>query len=102
MRTVAGHIESWDAGIPFLAFVFSTLGTMIPSLPGHFGSFEYFGVQAFTLSGADPSFAAAVVFLAHLILWAPTAMFALLWLLFGSMRTPASRQTPDKTQHALS
>src|SRR3546814_10764021 len=26
---------------PFLAFAFSTLGTLVPSLPGHFGSFEY-------------------------------------------------------------
>ncbi len=81
---------SGGTGIPFLSFIFSTLGTLIPSLPGHFGSFEYFGIQAFTLSGADPSFAAAVVFLAHLILWAPTALFAIIWLLFGSMRAPAS------------
>src|SRR3546814_11699417 len=46
---------------PFLAFAFSTLGTLVPSLPGHFGSFEYFGVQAFTLTGVDATFAAAVV-----------------------------------------
>ena len=90
-------LEAWlslggsgGAGIPFLSFIASTLGTLIPSLPGHFGSYEYFGVQAFTLSGTDPSFAAAVVFLAHLILWAPTALFAIVWLPFGSMRAPGS------------
>lgn len=78
------------AGIPFLSFIFSTLGTMVPSLPGHFGSYEYFGVQAFTLSGADPSFATAVVFLAHLIIWAPTALFGVLWVMIGAMRTSSA------------
>lgn len=69
---------------PLTAFVFSTLGTLVPSLPGHFGSFEYFGIQAFALTNVEASTAAAVVLLAHLILWAPTAMFGICWLLFGS------------------
>ena len=69
---------------PFLAFVFSTLGTLVPSLPGHFGTFEYFGIQAFALTGVDVSMAAAVLLLAHLILWAPTAIFGVVWLLFGA------------------
>ena len=69
---------------PFLAFVFSTLGTLVPSLPGHFGTFEYFGIQAFALTGVDASMAAAVLLLAHLILWAPTAIFGVVWLLFGA------------------
>lgn len=68
---------------PFLAFAFSTLGTLVPSLPGHFGPFEFFGVQAFTLVGVDATFAAAVILLAHLILWAPTAIFGVVWLLIG-------------------
>ncbi|MCF8709005.1 lysylphosphatidylglycerol synthase transmembrane domain-containing protein [Rhizorhapis sp. SPR117] len=78
----------------FLAFVFSTLGTLVPSLPGHFGSFEYFGVQAFTLTGVDPSFATAVVLLAHLLLWAPTAIFGVVWLLMGSARSPVHAPAP--------
>ncbi|QRM56083.1 lysylphosphatidylglycerol synthase transmembrane domain-containing protein [Sinorhizobium sp. BG8] len=69
---------------PFLAFVFSTLGTLVPSLPGHFGSFEFFGIQAFALSGVDTTTAAAVILLAHIILWAPTALFGILWLLAGA------------------
>ena len=84
-----------SAGIPFLSFIFSTLGTMVPSLPGHFGSYEYFGVQAFTLSGTDPSFAAAVVFLAHLIIWAPTALFGVLWVMLGATRKSASPAVED-------
>ncbi len=69
---------------PFIAFVFSTLGTLVPSLPGHFGSFEFFGMQAFTLVGVDASTAAAVLLLAHLILWAPTALFGIGFLLLGA------------------
>lgn len=76
---------AWKAILqPFTAFVFSTLGTLVPSLPGHFGAFEYFGIQAFALTGVDASMAAAVVFLAHLILWAPTAIFGVCWLVFGA------------------
>lgn len=69
---------------PFVAFVFSTLGTLVPSLPGHFGSFEFFGMQAFTLAGVDAPTAAAVLLLAHLILWAPTALFGIGFLLLGA------------------
>lgn len=75
-----------DFAKPFLAFCFSVLGTLVPSLPGHFGSFEYFGVQAFTLTGVDPSFAAAVVFLAHMLIWTPTAIFGVGWVVLHSMR----------------
>lgn len=69
---------------PLLAFAFSTLGTLIPSLPGHFGPFEFFGLQTFALAGVETALAAAVVLLAHLILWAPTALFGVGWLLFAA------------------
>ncbi|MCZ8544979.1 flippase-like domain-containing protein [Mesorhizobium qingshengii] len=73
---------------PSLAFALSTLGTLVPSLPGHFGPFEFFGLQAFTLAGVDTSMAAAVVLLAHLILWAPTALFGVGWLLSAATQKP--------------
>ncbi|MGK9201244.1 lysylphosphatidylglycerol synthase transmembrane domain-containing protein [Sinorhizobium meliloti] len=73
---------------PFLAFAFSTLGTLVPSLPGHFGAFEFFGLQAFALVGVDAPTALAVVLLAHLILWAPTALFGVGWLLFAAPEKP--------------
>jgi uncharacterized protein (TIRG00374 family) len=68
---------------PFLAFSIGTLGALIPGLPGHFGSYEYFGVETLKLIGTDPSFAASFIVLAHLVLWIPTALFGVLWLLFG-------------------
>lgn len=73
---------------PFIAFAFSTLGTLVPSLPGHFGPFEFFGLQAFALAGVETSIAAAVVLVAHLILWAPTALFGVGWLLFAAAPGP--------------
>lgn len=81
---------------PAFAFTFATLGTLVPSLPGHFGAFEFAGVQAFAYAGVDRSFAAAVILVAHLILWAPTALFAVLWLLVdGSVAGRARREPKD-------
>lgn len=84
---------------PFLAFAFSTLGTLVPSLPGHFGSFEFFGLQAFVLAGVDTSFAAAVLLLTHLILWAPTTIFGIVWLLISRpqmVAPPEKLKAPTK------
>jgi glycosyltransferase 2 family protein len=78
---------------PFLAFAFGTLGSLVPGLPGSFGTYEFFGVQALTLVGVDASFAAAVVLLSHLVLWLPIAFFGALWLLsatFFQIRRSAS------------
>lgn len=81
-----------DVVKPFLAFAFSTLGTLVPSLPGHFGAFEFFGVRAFALADVDAGTAVAVVLVAHLILWAPTAIFGICWLLIG---IPQKAQQPS-------
>jgi glycosyltransferase 2 family protein len=86
--SLGGNLSNWYP--PVFAFVASSLATILPGLPGHFGSFEYFGVQAFLASGVSAEQAAAVLFLAHLILWAPTAIFAVVWLL-------AVRRGKDKT-----
>jgi glycosyltransferase 2 family protein len=72
---------------PFLAFSIGTLGALAPGLPGHFGSYEYFGVETLKLLGTDPSFAASFIFLAHLVLWIPTALFGVVWLLIGPSLT---------------
>lgn len=66
---------------PFLAFAVSTLGTLVPALPGHFGSYEYFGMLSFQAVGVGTTMAAAVIMIAHLILWLPTALFGIGWLI---------------------
>ncbi|WP_150291527.1 lysylphosphatidylglycerol synthase transmembrane domain-containing protein [Sphingobium estronivorans] len=79
--SLGGTLGQWQA--PMTAFTASTLGTLVPGLPGHFGTFELFGLAAFTRSGIAADHAAAVLLLAHLLLWAPTALFAIGWLPFS-------------------
>lgn len=79
--SLGGATEQWIA--PAGAFVTSTLGTLFPGLPGHFGTFELFGLEAFDRLGVSADFGAAVLLLAHLILWMPTALFAIGWLTIG-------------------
>lgn len=76
---------------PFLAFTISTLGTLVPALPGHFGSYEYFGMLSFRAVGVGVTMAAAVIMVAHLILWLPTALFGIGWLMLSRQTT----QHPD-------
>jgi uncharacterized protein (TIRG00374 family) len=80
-KALGGRLIDWQA--PMTAFVASTLGTLVPGLPGHFGTFELFGLEAFTRNGIGADTAAAVLLLAHLMLWAPTALFAIAWLPFS-------------------
>lgn len=67
---------------PFFAFTISTIGTLVPALPGHFGSYEYFGILAFDAIQVERSLAAAVILIAHLVLWLPTAIFGICWLVW--------------------
>jgi uncharacterized protein (TIRG00374 family) len=86
--SLGGAAGEWAA--PMAAFVTSTLGTLFPGLPGHFGTFELFGLEMFARMGVAPDFAAAVLLLAHLLLWAPTALFAIAWLPFRRSRQAAN------------
>lgn len=76
-----GSLGEWLK--PFFAFTIAMLGTLVPALPGHFGSFDYFGVLSFQAVGVDRDFAAAVILLLHLLLWLPTALFAVVWLIIA-------------------
>ncbi|MET0365252.1 MAG: lysylphosphatidylglycerol synthase transmembrane domain-containing protein [Sphingobium sp.] len=64
---------------PLAGFVASTLATLVPSLPGHFGTFELLGMEMFHYLDVTPDFAAAVLLVGHMLLWAPTALFAAVW-----------------------
>ncbi|TCU54502.1 uncharacterized protein (TIRG00374 family) [Novosphingobium sp. PhB57] len=73
---------------PLVAFAFSTLGTLVPALPGHFGSYEFFGMLSYRAVGVDAEQATATILLAHLLLWLPTALFALGWLVSMRRESP--------------
>ena len=66
---------------PLVLAYLRNLGTLVPALPGHFGSYEYFGLLSFDMVQVDRTMATAVILLAHLILWMPTALFGIVWLL---------------------
>ncbi|MFC6623233.1 lysylphosphatidylglycerol synthase transmembrane domain-containing protein [Novosphingobium panipatense] len=77
--SLGGTME--DGLKPLVAFGLATLGTLVPALPGHFGSYDAAGVLSFTVLGVPAEAAAAVVLLAHLLLWLPTVLFGIAWLL---------------------
>jgi uncharacterized protein (TIRG00374 family) len=79
--SLSGPVSEWLK--PFFAFTVAMLGTLVPALPGHFGSFDYFGVLSFEAVGVQRDFAAAVILLLHLLLWLPTALFAVAWLILA-------------------
>ncbi|KRA84429.1 lysylphosphatidylglycerol synthase transmembrane domain-containing protein [Altererythrobacter sp. Root672] len=79
--SLGGPLGEWLK--PFFAFTIAMLGTLVPALPGHFGSFDYFGVLSFQAVGVEADFAAAVILLLHLLLWLPTALFAVAWLILA-------------------
>lgn len=76
--SLGGDLADWLQ--PLFAFAFSTLGTLVPGLPGHFGSYDAAGVVSFAAFGLPAERATAVVLLAHLLLWLPTALFGVGWL----------------------
>jgi len=81
---------------PLLGFALGTLATLIPSLPGHFGPFDYFAVQGFSIAGAPPELSTGVVLLIHLVLWLPTTLAGMIWLV--NMPTPQGRATASSTK----
>jgi uncharacterized protein (TIRG00374 family) len=84
--SLGGELPQWLR--PLVAFAFSTLGTLVPALPGHFGSYEFFGMLSYRAVGVEAEQAAATILLAHLLLWLPTALFALGWLVSMRRRSP--------------
>jgi uncharacterized membrane protein YbhN (UPF0104 family) len=81
-----------------VAFAFSTLGTLVPALPGNFGTYEYFGVSSFRAVGVDEPLAAATILLAHMILWLPTALFGIGWLMVA--RPMTRRGSGKRLEHS--
>jgi hypothetical protein len=61
------------------------LATLIPSAPGHFGTFDFFVSQGFQYGGLNAETALAAAIAAHLIILAPVT-------LLGGFRLLADRQ----------
>ena len=88
------------APAPWFAAAAGTLATVIPSTPGHIGTFDYFTAQALAAYGAAPAAAAAFALTVHAVLWTASTAAGLLWLLgfAGVSRYARSRAGPVSRQ----
>lgn len=59
---------------PWFAMATGTLGTLIPSTPGHVGTFDYFTKVGFMAFGDDPGMAALQALIIHAVLWVPITL----------------------------
>ena len=67
---------------PWLALTAGTLATMLPSTPGHAGTFDYFVVLGIGTAGIAASQAAIYALVVHMLLWLPVTAVGLSYLLF--------------------
>ncbi len=84
-----------DAAAAWLAFPVATLATLIPAMPGHVGTFDFFASRAMVMLDNPATAAAAFALLAHFILWISATVSGGICLLIWSIR----RDTGTKTQN---
>jgi len=63
------------------AGLLATLATLIPSAPGHLGTFDFFAAQGFRYGGLDAEAAVAAALVCHVAIIAPVTLFGSLQLL---------------------
>lgn len=78
--TVARSLDiSTAAAGPWFALASGTLATLLPSSPGHVGTFDYFAALGLTAYGANVASAAAFAIVVHVLLWVPLTAAGLLY-----------------------
>ena len=65
----------------FYAGALGTLATLIPSAPGHFGTFDFFVAEGFETSGLDPENALAAAVVCHIAILVPVTLIGSLQLM---------------------
>lgn len=90
--TVARALPSVVAPVAgWLAMPVATLATLLPSTPGHIGTFDYFAIQAARASGNPLAAAATFAVLVHAVLYLTTTMAGGICLLLWRLQ-PAPRR----------
>lgn len=84
------HVGGSPAG-PWFSLAAGTLATLIPSSPGHVGTFDYFAMLGLMSYGAAAAVAAAFALLVHLVLWLPVTLVGAMLLLAPSTRVRWTR-----------
>lgn len=77
----------------WLAMPVGTLATLLPSTPGHIGTFDYFAQLATTAAGNPLAEATAFVVIVHVVLWLTTTLTGGLCLLVWAL-APKTRPRP--------
>lgn len=69
-----------------------TLSTLLPSTPGHVGTFDFFAQSAAVAAGNPLPAATAYVLIAHVALWLPTTLIGgaclAIWAVSGARKAP--------------
>ena len=63
------------------------LETVLPSTPGHIGTFDYFAILGLVSYGVEWQKAAASILIIHSILWFPVTIIGLLLIAFPGMNS---------------
>lgn len=72
---ISNHLASW------IALPVGTFATLVPSSPGHIGTFDYFTAKSMTIMGNSPLSSAAFAFMVHAILWVPPTLVGGIYLI---------------------
>jgi uncharacterized membrane protein YbhN (UPF0104 family) len=59
----------------FGAGVLGTLATLVPGVPGHLGTFDFFAAEGFRYGGLSPEGAVAAAVLCHIVIVVPVTLY---------------------------
>lgn len=80
-----------DAYAPWFSLGAGTLGTLIPSTPGHVGTFDYLAASALQAFAVPSEQAIAAALAIHAVLWLPLTLLGLGYFLVSGGRLVLSR-----------
>jgi glycosyltransferase 2 family protein len=66
--------------IPIMLLSVVNLATMVPSTPGYFGPFEYFGAGTLKFFGAEPETALACIIVIHALVYLPITILGAIFV----------------------
>lgn len=85
----------WSATLA--GFTFGTLATLLPGMPGHLGTFDFFASQGLQLFGFSAPQAVGIALLSHLVIWAPITLIGMGFLLINQQEQPKLKEESLRT-----
>lgn len=93
VAVAAGIGIAADSYAPWFSLGAGTLGTLIPSTPGHVGTFDFLASSAMQAFAVPSEQAIAFAFAVHAVLWLPLTLLGLGYFLFTGGRLAMARST---------